>query len=170
MNLDFKTDEEFFAARDEFFAKHPEAPKAKEIDTLSLVMKKEFAKKIIAGTKKLEYRAYSPFYISRLIDKDVAKYIQDNIDNDEVVTFCNDIRQVNKIHFHDYNNSWHLDVEIDFNDAFMLRKDDVEYLQKEFDAHEWDNDLAYYEKAGIPETERPYFFYFVIKSIISTDI
>ena len=170
MNLQFNNDEEFFAARDKFFANHPEAPKAKEIDCLSLVMKKEFAKQIIAGTKKLEYRAFSPFYISRLIDKNVSNYIQANIESDEVCAFCNDIKQAKKIHFHDYNNSWFLDVEIEFNDAFALVKSDIEYLQREFDAHEWDNDLAEYDKAGIPENERPYFFYFVIKSVIDTNL
>lgn len=170
MNLNFKTDEEFYAARETFYAKHPEAPKAQSIECLSLIMKREFAEQILAGTKKLEYRAYSPFYISRLIDKKVAKYIQDKIDDDEVVTFCNDIRQVEKIHFHDYNNSWFLDVECELNDAFSLRKEDVEYIQREFGAHEWDNDLENYEKAGVPENERPYFFYLVCGKVIDTNL
>lgn len=169
-NFDFKTDEEFFAAREDFLKRHPDAPQAEDIECLSLIMKKEYAMQILAGTKKLEYRAYSPFYISRLIDKNVSNYIQANLDNEEVPFFCNDIRQVKKIHFHDYNNSWFLDVEVEFNDAFSLVKSDIEYLHREFDAHEWDNDLENYEKAGVPEDERPYFFYFVCGKVIDTNL
>ena len=112
MNLNFKTDEEFYAARETFYAKHPEAPKAQSIECLSLIMKREFAEQILAGTKKLEYRAYSPFYISRLIDKKVAKYIQDNIDDDEVVTFCNDIRMFDIILVGCFNKGVYTVVDI----------------------------------------------------------
>lgn len=35
---------------------------------LRLILQKKFAREIVAGTKKREYREYTPFYVSRLID------------------------------------------------------------------------------------------------------
>ena len=169
-NLDFKTEEEFAAAKDEFFANHPEAPRTEGIDCLNLVMKREWAEKILSGEKKLEFRDFTQFYASRLIDKNVNKYLNEHVDDDEVVMFCNDIRQVEKIHFHNYNNSWFLDVECTFNDAFSVTKNDIEFLQEEYDCHEFDEDLESLEAANVPEKERPYIFYFVIGKVLDTNL
>lgn len=167
-NFDFKTDEEFFAAREEFYKTHPDAPIAEDIECLSLIMKKEYALQILAGTKKLEFRSYSKFYTSRVIDKRVADYVEAHFDDDEVLYFCEDIRQVKKIHFHDYNNSWFLDIEVDGNSAFCITKDDVEFLQETYDCHDFDADLAMFETAGIKE--RPWTFYFVCGKVIDTNL
>ena len=35
---------------------------------LRLILQKKFAREIVSGTKKREYREYTPFYVSRLID------------------------------------------------------------------------------------------------------
>jgi hypothetical protein len=35
---------------------------------LRLILQKKFAREIVAGTKRREYREYTPFYVSRLID------------------------------------------------------------------------------------------------------
>ena len=35
---------------------------------LRLILQKKFAREIVAGTKKREYREYTPFYVSRLVD------------------------------------------------------------------------------------------------------
>ncbi len=166
--LKFKTDEEFIAAREKFFESHPEAPKAEEIDCLNLIMRKEFAEQIIAGTKKLEFRNFSEFYVNRLIDKKVNEYINQHIDDDEVVVFCNDIRQVQKIHFHNYNNSWFLDVECTFNDAFSVIPSDIEFLQNQYGVHDFDELLKMYEEAG--EKQRPFFFYFVCGKVVDTNL
>lgn len=170
MNMDFSkmTDAEFIAARQKFFESHKEAPVAKEVECLNLIMRKEFAEQILAGTKKLEYRAYSEHYVSRLVDKDVCEYINMHKENDEVLAFCNDIRQVKKIHFHNYSNSWYLDVEVDFNDCFSLTKADVEFLQKEYGVHDWDEELARFEARK--EQYRPFFFYFVIGKVLGTNL
>lgn len=67
-NLNFKTAEEYATARDEFFKSHPDAPIAKDVECLSLIMRREYAEQILAGTKKLEFRSYSDFYVKRLSD------------------------------------------------------------------------------------------------------
>lgn len=167
-NLNFKTAEEYAAAHEEFFKSHPDAPLAKDVECLNLIMRREYAEQILAGTKKLEFRQYSDFYVKRLIDPDVADYICAHIDDDEVVVFCNDIRQVKKIHFHNYNNSWFLDVECDFNDAFSITKKDISYLQERYGCHDFDAELEMYEKANIEK--RPWLFYFVCGKVLDTNL
>lgn len=166
----FKNIEEFAAAREKFFESHPDAPVAEDIECLNLVMKREYAEQILAGTKKLEFRDYKPFYIKKLIDPDVADYVQEHIDDDEVLTFCNDIRQVGKIHFYNYNRSWYLDVEVTFNDAFCINKMDVERLQKQYGCHDFDDDLRDLEAMRVPDEERPWLFFFVCGKVLGTDL
>jgi hypothetical protein len=170
MNLNFKNEKEYIAARQQYFENHPDAPETQDIECLNLIMRKEYAEQILAGTKKLEFRDYSDFYIKRLIDKKVSEYIGAHVDEDETFLFCNDIRQVKKIHFHNYNNSWFLDVECTFNDVFCINKHDIEFLQKEYGCHDYDQDLAYYEKKHIDNKQRPYLFYFVCGKVIDTNL
>lgn len=166
----FKNVEEFAAARTKFFESHPDAPVAEDIECLNLVMKREYAEQILAGTKKLEFRDYKPFYVKKLIDPEVSDYIQEHIDDDEVLTFCNDIRQVEKIHFYNYNRSWYLDVEVTFNDVFCINKTDIERLQKQYGCHDFDDDLKRMEAMKVPDDERPYLFFFVCGKVLGTDL
>ena len=168
MSMNFKNAEEYAAAFEQFFESHPEAPMARDIECLNLIMKREFAEQILAGTKKLELRAYSKHYVSRLIDKEVSDYIQMHIDNDEVMAFCNDIRQVKRIHFHNYDNSWFLDVECEFNDVFSITKKDIEFLQNEYGCHDYDDDLKRFE--AVKAEDRPWVFYFVCGKILGTNL
>jgi hypothetical protein len=169
-DLIFNTDEEFFAAQEEFYKKHPEVPRAKEIECLNLIMKKEYAQQIVEGTKKLEFRNYTDFYTKRLVDEDVARYIQEHQDDDEAMAFCNDIRQVKKIHFYSYSNTWHLDVEVECTDIFSLVKEDMEMLHEDYGVHDFDSTFEMYEKGGIPAEERPWIFYFVIGKVLDSNL
>ena len=167
-NFNFKSAEEYAAAREEFFKSHPEAPEPRDVECLNLIMRREFAEQILAGTKKLEFRAYSDHYVKRLIDPEVADYIQMHINEDDVVVFCNDIRQVKRIHFHNYNNSWFLDIECDYNDAFSITKKDIAFLQDQYGCHDFDADLARFEAKG--EEHRPWLFYFVCGKVLGTNL
>ena len=166
----FKNAEEYAAAREKFFESNPDAPEAEDIECLNLIMKRVWAEQIIAGTKKLEFREYKPFYIKRLIDPKVADYIQEHIDDDDAMMFCSDIRQVEKIHFHDYNNSWFLDVECKFNDAFSITKEDIEHLHKVYGCHDYDDDLKRMDAVNVPIEERPWIFFFVIGKVLDTNL
>lgn len=166
--LKFNSQEEYAAARDAYIESHPEFREAEEIECLSLIMKKQYALQILRGEKPLEYRNFSKFYCSRLIDKGISEFIQEHIDDDEVMMFYNDIRQVKTIHFHDYNNSWFLDIECDFNDAFCVNKRDLDFLAKQYGVHDFDDDLAILEVEKIED--RPYLFYFVMGKVIDTNL
>jgi len=166
--LNFKTAEEYAAACEKFFETHPDAPEAEEIECLNLIMRKEYAEQILRGEKPLEFRDYSDFYIKRLIDKKVNDYISAHVEEDEVFMFCNDVKQVQKIHFHNYNNSWFLDIECDFNDVFSITKHDIEFLQNKYGVHDFDEELERYEKANVKE--RPWLFYFVCGKVLDTNL
>lgn len=154
------------------FCEHHGCPIAKPVECLNLIMRKEFAEEILRGEKKVEFRAYSKHYIDRLVDKEVCNFV-DLKGGEPIVEvlfhdFINEVRPVKKIHFHNYNNSWFLDVECSENGLIACVKEEVEYLNKEFDSHDLDEELATYEKGKI--NNRPYYFYFVVSKILATNL
>ena len=170
MSRTFKNKVEFYAAYQEFYESHPEAKVAKVVDCLNLVMRREYAEQILRGEKKLEFRACSDFYQKRIIDKEVEEYMQKHKDDEDVLTFCNDIRQVKMIHFHNYNNSWFLDMECTFNDAFSIIPNDIRMLNGKYGCHDYDDDLKRMEAVNVPIEERPWIFYFVCGKVIDTNL
>ena len=166
-------DEVFFrSCRKAFFQAHPECPRPKPIERLDLVMKKEYAKEILSGTKKVEIRAFSEFYSSRLYDKKVLAFEDEHWDDEPLRTmmldFNDSVRAVKTIHFHDYGKTWFLDVECPENNTVVLVDDQVKYLQEQYGFHEFDEQLADLDAAEAPE--RPIFFYFAIGKILGTDL
>lgn len=168
MSMNIKTEEEYIAACTKFYETHPEAPVTKDVECLNLIMKREYAEQILAGTKKLEFRSYSDHYRKRLIDNDMADYIRMHINEEDVLFFCDDVRQVKRIHFHNYNNSWFLDVECTYNNVFSITKEDIAFLQEKYDCHDYDDDLKYFE--SVNEPNRPYIFYFVCGKVLGTNL
>lgn len=127
------TDEQYFAAKDEFMAKY-QAPEPKVIEVLDLIMRKEYAKAILSGEKKVEIRDFSDHYLNRLTDKAVSAWMEEHrdkegMDMEAFDEFMNELRPVLKIHFHNYNNSWFLDVECTENSFIVITKQSVEDLQ-----------------------------------------
>lgn len=161
---DIKTKEEFEKAKAEYMAKNPALHDAKPIECLNLLLRKEFAMQILNGVKKVEFRAFSEHYIERLIDNDVDNWMLEHIDDEEAMFFANHVRPVKKIHFHNYNNSWTLDVECSYNDYAAPCKKDVEYLNKKWDCHELDAMCNDFDKKKA--SNRPMFFYFVLGDVL----
>lgn len=151
-----------------FRAKYPNYKDAEPIESLNLIMRKEFAQQIIDGMKKVEFRAYSDNYVSRLYDKDVLKFMQMHKNEPDVLDMCEPLRIVKNIHFHNYNNTWHLDVECTMNDVVGVTDEDVAFLQSEYGCHELDDVLA--QQNAIKSERRPMYFYFVIGKVIDTDL
>lgn len=169
---DEMTDEEWDAAYDEFYERYPDCPVAEPIECLDLIMRREFAEMILRGEKKVEFRDFSDHYANRLCDKEVRKYIDTKQDDDdfmvEVGNFVSSMRPVKKIHFHNYNNTWFLDVSVTLNDVISCSDSDIEFLHEEFDCYELDEDNEYYGEQE--DEEMPEWFYFVMGEVLDTNL
>lgn len=159
-----KTKEEFEKAKAEYMEKNPALRDAKPVECLNLLLRKEFALQILNGEKKVEFRAFSEHYCDRLIDKDVDNWMQEHIDDDEAMFFANHVRPVKKIHFHNYNNSWTLDVECKKCDYVAPCKKDVHYLNEIWGCHELDEQCADFDKRKAEN--RPLYFFFALGKVL----
>ena len=150
------------------------APMPEPIDCLNLIMKKEFALQILRGEKNVELRACSTHYSERLYDKKITDFYERHKDDEEVANeygwlgYLDGLRPVKKIHFHNYSNTWFLDVEVLSNGVTRVVKDDVATLQDLFGFHELDSLLADCERKK--QADRPMFFDFSIKRVIDTNL
>lgn len=155
---------------EEFYAKYPDCPISQDVETLNLIMKRNYAENIKNGDKTVEFRSFSPFYCNKLYDKNVDAWVAAHPNNEEVKKAVENVivrsmRIVHNLHFYNYNNSWTMDVECIENGVILLCKEDVKMLQDNFNCHELDEDLMRYEKAHIPENERPLLFYFAVGQV-----
>lgn len=166
------SDEEWQKGFEDFMKKYPDCPMAEPIECLDLIMKREWAEKILQGTKKIEFRDFSEHYAKRLCDKKVMDYIDAHMDDEdfmvEVGNYVSSLRPVQKIHFHNYNNTWFLDVSVRVNEVISCHKEEVEFLQEEFNSHELDEEYEYYSKHK--KEEMPEWFYFVIEDVLDTNL
>lgn len=167
---EFESEDAFYKAQEEWLKKNPKAW-AKPVDCLNLIMRKEFAEQILRGEKKLEFRAYTKHYVDRILDKDVANYLDtlpDEPADSDLNTFAQAFRPVLKIHFHNYSNSWFLDVECTNNFVMPIADKWVKNIQDQFGCHEIDDMLADLNKRKTKD--RPLFFVFVIGKILATNL
>ena len=163
------TEKEYWSKIDQLKKKYPDYVESKDVEVLNLIMKREFAEQILRGEKKVEFRAVSDHYISRLIDKNVVEFKKNHLDDDDVQDFCDPLRIVKKIHFHNYNNSWYLDVSVKSNDYVGVDEEGIKFMHETFGCHELDE---LYE--SLTEAERkkyaPCFFYFEVGEILGTNL
>ena len=162
------TEKEYWAKIDQLKAKYPDYCEAADVEVLNLIMKREYAEQILHGEKKVEFRAVSDHYIKRLIDRKVVEFKKRHEDDPDVQEFVDPMRIVRKIHFHNYNNSWFLDVEVVENDYVAADKEGVEYMHQK-GCNELDE---LYDSLPAKEREdlAPTFFYFVIGKIVESNL
>ena len=103
---------------------YPNGSKSVEVEALPLIMRKEFAQQIVDGTKKFEVRDCSPFYDRIFLNpakkEEFAKFLKTGehpnkkawLDMHYYTRDTNDNDFPGWVHFHNYSNSWSLDVEI----------------------------------------------------------
>lgn len=137
-------------------------------------MEKDKAEKIVAGTKTVEFRDFTPFYHSRFYDKAVLKWIDKNGNDptisDEEFACADPVRPVRSIHFYSYNNTWSLDVAIKETGIVALTAEGIRMMHERFNCYELDGNYEYCNANSIPETERPLYFYLAIDRILNKDM
>ncbi len=140
-----------------------------QVEAYSLVMQRKFAEQIKAGTKKVEFRNYNDYYYSRFMNLDAVKRNEKAGLHWGDEGFEDDFKQVAYIHFHDYNNSWFLNVEIDDIGMFIVDTQDIdEYAPDYPDFEEFRADAI--ENDKLPEGDRPALFYLAIHKVIATNL
>ena len=144
-------------------------PELKPIECLNLIMRREFAEQILKGEKSAELRAVSEHYFSRLTDAEVNDWASEHADEvSKGKTYLETVRPVKKIHFHNYANSWHLDVECKMNTMLFVTKDQIQWLNEDYNCHELDKMCETLDKKG--EQNRPAFYIFVLGEILDTNL
>lgn len=132
-------------------------PTGAQAESFDLIMRKEFAYQIIDGVKKLEFRALSNFYVSRYLHKlpDGMYKWKDEIEF---------------LHFHDYNNSWFLDVHIEPIRHKPIHPSSAEFFHS-YGHYELDEDMQEFAKFSEDDSENvPLIFCIPVDAIVNTNL
>lgn len=149
------------------------APMPETIEVLNLVMKKENALRILHGEKNVEYRPLSEHYAERLYDKKVMDFYERHKEDDGIADEyghygnLDPLRQVRRLHFHNYANSWYLDVEVCMTDSIAANEEGLDIVNNLGD-HELDKLVKDFESRK--EDNRPMFFIFGISKVLGTNL
>lgn len=147
--------------------RHPDYTEPAEVEYLNLIMKKSNALDIVSGDKKVEYRAYNTHYCKRLIDDRVSAYMKMHA-KDKDINEVSALRPVYALHFHDYNNSWYLDIECVNNGIVSVDDEGVKFMHDNFGCHELDAENERLNAIG--EKKRPLYFFFSLGEVIATNV
>lgn len=125
-------------------------------EAFDLIMKKEFAYQILRGQKQIEFRNFNTHYCKRFFAD------EKNLE----------FKPINKIHFHDYNNTWFLDVQMYGNVALMPLIEEERWY---FDAYECSEAEAVIDEASENKLKRNskktrWYFCLPIMGVINTNL
>lgn len=166
------SEEEYEEERDRFRKKYPDLPEPQLMECLDLIITRQMAQQIIDGTLTVDYRADCQYYNDLLIDDDVWDYCQAHRDDEELNAglniFYSEIRLVDTIHFHDFNNTWYLDVEVDYNDVCLATKADHDVMREDYKSR-FLADKVKWQRANPLAPIRTY-FYFAIERVIAHNL
>ncbi|MCR5697760.1 MAG: glycosyltransferase family protein [Marinilabiliaceae bacterium] len=123
----------------------------KTVEALPLIMRKEFAKQIVDGTKKFEVRIASPHYDKLLLD--MTRYPQWRKESFPwgETPWREELPEV--AHFHNYSNSFTLDVEI-LEYRFVVPIPETEAELHEWGCHEFDEMINDFKKLSPEEAKK----------------
>lgn len=172
---DYASDEdvaEYEAQMAALRAKYPDYPEFGNIERLDLIMRREWAEKILLGEKRVEFRDFNDFYAGRLYDKATYDYCEKHLDDEEFINLLPSqypaLRQVETIHFHDYNNTWYLDVEVEYNDIMEATQEDADFLHEEYGCDDLYEDVEWQKKH--PRADTRAYFVFMIRQVLATNL
>lgn len=131
-------------------------------EAFNLLLKKQFAYAILTKQKTMEFRDFFSDHLLSMFYKET----KNQKSPDYMVA-----RDIRCIHFHDYNNSWFLDVLIEGVDAMAIHPDNREYFHSH-DCHEFDEEMDALETAKTDHHDKDVRWFIVcpIQAIINTDL
>lgn len=129
-------------------------------EAYDLIMRKEFAWQILRGEKPFEFRSVSRFYVQKFLK---PKYSRTK-SLDDVET-----RKYNYVHFHDYGNTWFLDVRIDGIGYIKPHPTTLPFLH-ERNCHELDEVAQQYASLKENDPELPLLFFIEIAEVLNTSL
>lgn len=140
-----------------------------QVEAYDLLMKKEFAMEILQGKKTIEFRSFTDHYITRFMDRSVIQRNRDNNRDMNDPEFENEFNDIWYIHFHNYNNSWYLDVAIETIGMCIVDSYDINRLMQEYPGFaELQEDAR--KNDELPDDEKPMVFYLVLAEIVGTNL
>lgn len=138
-------------------------------EAFNLILRREYAEQILAGSKTVEFRSDSDYYFDMFVDKEIAEHNKANgaVYGDDNWEFW--FKDVRYIHFHNYNNTWFLDVAIKEIGQFMLDSEDVEYYAEDYPDFA---ELLAQAQANdkLPIEARPMMYFLAIDKVIDTNL
>lgn len=140
--------------------------KGNKAQAFDLILTKDNAYAILSGRKTIEFRKYSDFYISRFCPPKLAKDLKagrKDLKFETIPCFF--------VHFHDYNNTWSLNVAIEAVDFWAMTQKAVPYLH-EHKCFEMDNLIAENEIKGLKpfDEDMQWVFCLPIAALINTTL
>lgn len=136
----------------------------KEIEALHLVMKKKWAQYILAGRKTVEFRAFTPYYRSRLTIpenfEENNRRIQEADRTGVEPELLEDFKPIEAIHFSDYNNTWQLICRTDGIKLVGCDSGGARELRHDWGSHDLD------DFNEVPDGQGPLAFAIHISGII----
>lgn len=135
-------------------------PDGTERPCFDLIMRKENAWDILDGKKGLEFRAMSDFYIKKFLVPKTS--LQETLDAFEV-------KDVNFVHFHDYNNSWFLDVYVEYVGPICIHYETRKILHMAR-CHEFDEEIERTKRENVKPEDALQCFMMPITGIFGTNL
>lgn len=122
------------------------------------LMTKKNALAIVRGEKKLEIRDVSDFYMRRFLDKSKPA--------NQVPEFL----PIFKFHFHNYTNTWFLDVEIIEMGWAYVNKQANKIFNERFNFHDLDEQAEEFDAIPEDDPQKPMVFWFELGKILDTNL
>lgn len=138
-----------------------------EVEAYALLMQRENALDILSGRKTVEIRALNSKYDKMFTDEKKLEKNEElrkaGRDEECEAPYRTDVGYV---HFYTMNkqNPWTLDVAIDEIGMTEMTKAGIEFLNKEFGFHDFDEEWQKY--ADVPQDEVPLFYYLHIAEVV----
>ena len=167
------SDEEYFLAMDEFISRY-NAPQCEPIKQLDLLLSREEADEILLGKRKTVVRPFNDQYFDCLTDYHVDEWMTAHrdsfgMDMEAFTEFMCATRPVEKIHFHDEQNTWYIDVTCRENALIPATRINIQDLNDRFGCIDLNRLFMEVANGKEAHSEPPLYYYFAIGDIIGTE-